>query len=49
MIEYGGGVRTQPAIFRSLADHSGLTMNPTRGRRMVEARRRLLDHYESTP
>jgi hypothetical protein len=77
VIEYGAemaaGVRTRPAIFRSLCDHSGLTMNqleyvaeaegvPTaiayavwkgqqraRGRRMVEARRRLVGYYESTP
>ena len=75
MIEYGAevaaGLRTRPAIFRSLCDHSGLTSEqldavaktegiPTairygvwkgeqrsRGRRMVEARRRLVGYYES--
>lgn len=76
MIEYGAelaaGVRTRPAVFRSLLDHGGLTPQldavaeaeglPTaiayavlkgqqcaRGRHLVEARRRLLDYYESTP
>ena len=77
MIEHGAevaaGLRTRPAVFRSLLDHSGLTPAqldavaeaeglPTaikyavwkaeqrrRGRRMVEARRRLVEYYESTP
>jgi hypothetical protein len=77
MIEYGAevaaGVRTRPAVFRSLCDHSGLTMNQleyvaeaegvpmairfavwkagqrARGRHLVEARRRLVGYYESTP
>ena len=70
--EHAAGLRT-PEIFKSLCDHSGLTMRqldevaqaegiPTairyavwrserrsRGRRMVEARRRLVGYYESTP
>ncbi|MGH9251607.1 MAG: hypothetical protein ACRD0W_19110 [Acidimicrobiales bacterium] len=77
MIEYGAdlaaGVRTRPAVFRSLLDHSGLSpaqldavaeaeglptaiayavwkgQQRARGRRMVEARRRLVGYYESTP
>jgi hypothetical protein len=77
VIEYGAelaaGVRTRPAVFRSLLDHSGLTPAqldavaeaeglPTAfayavwkgqqracGRQLVEARRRLLDYYASTP
>jgi hypothetical protein len=75
MIEYGAelaaGLRTRPAVFRSLLDHSGLTPEqldavaeaegiPTairyavwkgqqrnRGRHLVEARRRLVEYYES--
>ena len=77
MIEYGeelaAGLRTRPAVYRSLLEHSGLTPEqldavakteglPTaikyavwkaeqrrRGRRMVEARRRLVSYYENTP
>jgi hypothetical protein len=77
MIEYGAelaaGLRTRPAVWRSLLDHSGLTPKQPdavaeaeglttaikfavwkaeqrkRGRSMVEARRRLVGYYESTP
>jgi hypothetical protein len=77
MIEYGAevaaGLRTRPAVYRSLLDHSGLTSAqldavaeaeglPTaiefavwkaeqrkRGRHLVEARRRLVEYYESMP
>ena len=75
MIEYGAelaaGLRTRPAVYRSLLEHSGLTSEQldhvakteglpmaikfavwkgeqrSRGRRMVAARRRLVEYYES--
>ena len=75
MIEYGeelaAGLRTRPAVYRSLLNHSGLTSEQLdhvaqteglstaikyavwkgeqrkRGRHLVEARRRLVEYYES--
>jgi hypothetical protein len=77
VIEYGAelaaGVRTPPAVFRSLCAQANMSTQQfadlaesrglhaairiavgqveqrSRGRRMVEYRRRLLDYYESTP